>query len=98
MPNAKVVMDLERQRAIRFSEDEIKVLVHEVKQRQRTIYGSSAKAPNRENAKQAWVEVAAAVSSFSGIERTVDQVKKRFDSTKRTGKKKVCHWKIMEID
>ena len=78
-------------RAQRFSEDEVKVLVHEVKQKQIQIYGTDRVGPKRDLAKQAWVEVAAAVSAFSGINRSVDQCKKRFDSTKRTGKRKVCY-------
>ena len=60
-----------------------------MKARQARIYGTASRPTRREDAKQAWVEVAMAVSAFSGIHRTVDQVKKKFDSTKRSGRRKV---------
>ncbi|KAK7919078.1 hypothetical protein WMY93_010362 [Mugilogobius chulae] len=77
-----------RERSERFSEEETLHLVQEVKDRQVQIYGDSKAAPKPHKVKQAWSEVAASVSSSSGINCTADQCRKRYNDVRRRGKQK----------
>ncbi|KAK7922335.1 hypothetical protein WMY93_009237 [Mugilogobius chulae] len=79
-----------RERSERFGEEETLHLVQEVKDRQVLIYGDGKAAPKRHTVKQAWSEVAAAVSSSSGIIRTADQCRKRYNDVRRRGKHKAA--------
>ncbi|XP_049929517.1 myb-related transcription factor, partner of profilin-like [Epinephelus moara] len=74
----------------RFTAEETDLLVREVKARQNQIYGDSRQAPKLPEVKQAWEEVAAIVSSSSGITRTVTQCRKRYNDVRRRGKQRVA--------
>ena len=82
--------NIPRRRAQRFSKEEVQVLVHEVKERERAIFGTSSLPPSMPVMRQAWEEVRAAVCAASGVSRSVDQIKKRFADLRRQGKRKVC--------
>ena len=73
--------------AVRFTQDEHNVLAREFKARRIQILGTSSQPPHRSLVNQAWAEIAAAVSAFSGISRSVSQVKKRVDTYL---KRRVC--------
>ncbi|KAK7896599.1 hypothetical protein WMY93_021924 [Mugilogobius chulae] len=79
-----------KERSKRFGEEETLHLVQEVKDRQVLIYGDGKAAPKPHTVKQAWSEVAAAVSSSSGIIRTADQCRKRYNDVRRRGKQKAA--------
>ena len=80
----------QRRRARKFTDEETKRLVHEVKAREVAIYGTASQPPRLADMARAWEEITAAVISSTGIHRTVDQMKKRFSDLRRVGKRKVC--------
>ncbi|KAJ8360196.1 hypothetical protein SKAU_G00167210 [Synaphobranchus kaupii] len=79
-----------RQRKERFTTSETDLLVREVKAREQQIYGSRRVPPKLVEVKQAWDEVAASISSFSGITRSVAQCRKRYNDVRRRGKRKLA--------
>ncbi|XP_034049940.1 myb-related transcription factor, partner of profilin-like [Thalassophryne amazonica] len=81
--------DLVGYRRQRFSGEETDLLVREVKAREQLIYGTSNQPPNVHEVKQAWEEVAAKVSTASGISRTATQCRKRYNDVRRRGKQKL---------
>ncbi|KAJ0066427.1 hypothetical protein NL108_013056 [Boleophthalmus pectinirostris] len=76
-----------KDRSERFRDDETALLVEQVKARQKTIYGDKNMAPNVTEVKRAWEEISALVSSFSGLVRTPDQCRKRYNDLRRRTKK-----------
>ncbi|KAM9858826.1 uncharacterized protein ACBR49_020796 [Aulostomus maculatus] len=73
----------------RFSPEEIDLLTREVKSRETAIYGDGKAPPKQVEVKQAWEEVAAIITSSSGITRTARQCRKRYCDVKRRGKQRV---------
>ncbi|XP_023690014.1 uncharacterized protein [Paramormyrops kingsleyae] len=82
-----ITPDLPGSRKERFSAEETDLLVCEVKAREQKIYGNGSVPPKLPEVKQAWEEVAASVSSSSGITRTAAQCRKRYNDVRRRGKK-----------
>ncbi|XP_048110478.1 myb-related transcription factor, partner of profilin-like [Alosa alosa] len=74
----------------RFGHEETETLVREVKAREHEIFGDARTPPKLPEVKQAWEEVAASVSSSSGITRTAAQCRKRYSDVRRRGKQKLA--------
>ncbi|CAL9693726.1 unnamed protein product [Knipowitschia caucasica] len=72
-------------RGVRFTESENRRLVEEVRTRKIVIYGKGERAPQPIEVRLAWEEVAEVISTVSGIERSSDQCRKRFNDMKRRG-------------
>ncbi|KAK7879595.1 hypothetical protein WMY93_033698 [Mugilogobius chulae] len=79
-----------KERSERFKPEETKLLVELVRSKQNAIYGDSKTGPKPNDAKQAWEEIAACISSSSGVVRSAFQCRKRYNDVRRRGKDKAA--------
>ncbi|KAK7939831.1 hypothetical protein WMY93_003157 [Mugilogobius chulae] len=87
-PTMSTVEDQQPRRGTPFTPDEVSLLVNEVKQRKSIIFCDGDRLPRLQanQVKQAWEEISEMISSLSGIQRSADQCRKRFNDMKRRGK------------
>ncbi|KAK0140397.1 Heterogeneous nuclear ribonucleoprotein U-like protein 1 [Merluccius polli] len=86
---AIMTVDLPGGKKERFTGEETDQLVCEVKAREQIMYGTSSNPPKISEVKRAWEDIAARVSSASGITRTATQCRKRYNDVRRRGKRKL---------
>ncbi|KAK7925160.1 hypothetical protein WMY93_007470 [Mugilogobius chulae] len=79
-----------KERSERFKPEETKLLVELVRSKENAIYGDSKTGPKPNDAKQAWEEIAACISSSSGVVRSAFQCRKRYNDVRRRGKDKAA--------
>ncbi|XP_033911350.3 myb-related transcription factor, partner of profilin isoform X6 [Acipenser ruthenus] len=79
-----------RQRKERFTPQELDILLQEVEARRTIIYGTKHRAPRATKVKDAWEQIAASMNgSSSGIRRTAQECRKRFNDVRRRSKHKL---------
>ncbi|XP_041087712.1 myb-related transcription factor, partner of profilin-like [Polyodon spathula] len=79
-----------RQRKERFTKQELDILLQEVEARRTIIYGTKHRAPRATKVKEAWEQIAASMNgSSSGIRRTAQECRKRFNDVRRRSKHKL---------
>ncbi|KAJ8268582.1 hypothetical protein COCON_G00137540 [Conger conger] len=74
----------------RFSGEETDLLAREVRSRESLIYGGGGFPPRQPDVRRAWEEIAASVSSFSGVRRTAAACRKRYNDVRRRGKQRLA--------
>lgn len=73
---------MEKRRQPNFSSDELEILLASVEQRSKILFGKFGGAVTAAAKDKSWDDVALAVSSVSGIERSSKEVKKKWSSVK----------------
>ncbi|XP_034564486.1 nuclear apoptosis-inducing factor 1-like [Notolabrus celidotus] len=73
-----------------FSESEIETLVGEVESRKNVLFGSHGTGVTNKKKCSEWQQVAAAVNTVSGTERTVPELKKKWSDLKVEAKRRIA--------
>ena len=77
-------------RAFNFKADEVEVLVTEVEKVKDVLFGRFSVSLTREKKEREWAKVAETVSAVSGIQRSVDAIKKKLTTLTSDTKKKAA--------
>ncbi|XP_028651807.1 myb-related transcription factor, partner of profilin-like [Erpetoichthys calabaricus] len=85
----------ERMRKHKFTEAELDILIEEVTQKEDILFGLQGNCMTTYEKNKIWVEIAHRLYAASGMQRTVSEIKRRWQDLKRRTKQKVedarCH-------